>query len=476
MPYGTPLERTAAVSQIILKAAQSVVKESGHPELSKGVFSDIGKKGSHTVEVRVFLADAKVRESIMSTVEFVNKWREKIGTIPGAEFVRLQADRGGPGGGSSLTIELQHTEMGQLEKASTALAEKLQNFPRVKDIEDGFQPGKEQLDFRMKPEGLSLGLNAMDVGRQVRNFYEGAEVARQQRGRDEIKIKVRLPKARRLSEHDLDNLTIRTPQGTDVPLMEVVNVTRGRAYTTISRRNGQRTVTVQADVTPTSKAGEVITALNQGELPELMDQFPGLNYSFEGRQARNRESLGAMKLMLPLIMFGIYALLAIPFRSYMQPLIVMISIPFGLVGAVIGHLIMGYSLSIIGLIGIIALSGVVVNDALVLIDFANQGRKKGLSPYDAVVAAGIQRFRPIMLTTLTTFGGLAPMIFETSRQARFLIPMALSLGFGILFATVITLMLIPALYMINEDIGRTVRKLFNFGTSGDTDTDSAESP
>jgi multidrug efflux pump subunit AcrB len=187
-------------------------------------------------------------------------------------------------------------------------------------------------------------------------------------------------------------------------------------------------------------------------MPTLMDKYPGLSYSYEGGEADRRESFGSLALSLPLALFGIYALLAIPFRSYVQPLIVMIAIPFGVVGAVLGHLLMGYELTMIGIIGIVALSGVVVNDSLIFIDFANRRRKEHDTAHDAVVSAGIQRFRPILLTTLTTFFGLLPMIFETSRQARFLIPMAISLGYGLLFATLITLLLVPCLYMVVEDV------------------------
>lgn len=216
-------------------------------------------------------------------------------------------------------------------------------------------------------------------------------------------------------------------------------------------------MTVTADVNPRAQTGQVINSLDTDVLPALMSHYPGLTYSYEGHQAEDRKSMGSMKRMIPAVLITIYALLAIPFRSYIQPLIVMVSIPFGIVGAVIGHLIMGYNLSMIGVIGILALSGVVVNDALVLIDFANNKRNEHDTAHDAVLAAGIQRFRPILLTTFTTFGGLAPMIFEQSRQARFLIPMALSLGYGLLFATMITLVLVPSLYMIVEDIRKIGR-------------------
>ncbi len=461
LPYGTPLEKTEEVARRMMAAANKVIDDCGHPELGEGIFSDVGKSGSHTVAMKVFLADAEVRDKIMSTQEFVNRWRNNIGTIPGVELMQLASDKGGPGSGNALTVELKHNNINVLEKASAELAKELELFSIVKDIDDGFQPGKQQIDFRVKPEGESLGLTASLVARQVRSFYEGSEVVRQQRGRNEVKVKVRLPKRERVSEYDLEEMILHAPNRKEVPLKEVVSWERGRAYTSINRRDGQRTVTLTADVTPRSRTNDVINVLDSEIMPRVMEANPGLTYSYQGRQADDSESMKVLMTMIPLVLLAIYALLAIPFKSYVQPLIVMVSIPLGVVGAVIGHLIMRYSLSLIGLIGILALSGVVVNDALVLIDFANRKRAEGADAHDAVVAAGIQRFRPILLTTMTTFGGLMPMIFETSRQARFLIPMAISLGFGILFATIITLLLVPSLYMISDDFRRFWSWLFS---------------
>ncbi len=322
----------------------------------------------------------------------------------------------------------------------------------VTDIDDGFTPGKPQIDFSILPAGRSLGLTASDIARQVRNSYYGAEAIRQQRGRNEIKIMVRLPESERDTEHSLETMIVRTPAGTEVPLREVVEVKRGRAYTAINRRDGRRVVTVSSDVKPRDQVAQMLEVLKTEILPPVMQKYPGLSYSFEGRQADRQESVGGLMIGLLIAQLLIYVLLAVPFKSYGQPLIIMVSIPFGIVGAVIGHLLLGYSLSLISLFGLVALTGVVVNDSLVFIDYANRLRREGANMHDAVVAAGVQRFRPIILTTLTTFFGLTPMIFETSRQAKFLIPMAISLGFGILFATCITLLLIPALTMILEDL------------------------
>jgi len=290
------------------------------------------------------------------------------------------------------------------------------------------------------------------VANQVRYAFYGTEVLRQQRGRNEVTVTVRLPESERSSEYNLEELILRTPSGQEVPLREVVNIKRGRAYTGIDRRDGRRVVTVTADVIPHSKAAQILTSLETDALPGLVNKYPGLSYGFEGRHAEMRDSMQSLVMGLVLAMLVVYALLAIPFRSYVQPMIIMSSIPFGIIGAVLGHIIMGYSLSVMSLFGMVALTGVVVNDSLVLINFANRERRQGLSLHAALISAGILRFRPIMLTSLTTFGALIPMIFETSRQARFLIPMALSLGFGVLFATFITLLLVPSLYLIVEDM------------------------
>ncbi len=460
LPYGSPVDKTQAIHDQIINAGNQLVKEikeeTGLNQI-KGCISQVGAggrgvTGGHSGSITFDLVDADVRP--VSTADFVKRWRQKAGPITGIDTVRFRDDSGGPGGGSdALTVELSHRNIDVLELASSDLAEALGEYSIVSDIDDGFTPGKPQIDFTLKAEGRSLGLTSIGVARQVRNAYYGNEAIRQQRGRNEIKVMMRLPKEERETEFSLESMIIRTPSGIEVPLSEVVNMERGRAYTTISRRNGRRAVTVSANVTPKSKADLVLADMTSEILPSLKTKYPGLSYSFEGRQADQRESVqGLIKGLLGAILL-IYVILAIPFKSYSQPLIIMISIPFGIVGAVIGHLLMGYSLSVISIFGIVALSGVVVNDSLVLIDFFNQKRREGMSVHDSVMTAGIQRFRPIVLTTLTTFGGLLPMIFETSRQARFLIPMAISLGFGILFATGITLLLIPSLTMILEDMG-----------------------
>lgn len=494
LPYGAPVATTERVRAVLEQAARSVADRNGGDKLVKGVFSQIGgnfrgASGGHVLEVRVELTEPEIRP--ISTRDFTEKWRQASGRIPGLEVLLFQSDRGGPGSGAAISLELAHTDSETLDRASEELAAHLAEFPAAKDIDDGYSPGKPQLDFRILPEGESLGLNSAIVARQVRNAFYGAEALRQQRGRNEVKVKVRLPEPERASESDIDKLRLQTPAGPFVPLTEVADPRRGRAYTSINRRDGRRTVTVSANVTAPKESGKIIDAIRGAEpetdrgkgpigrlraafgkdpkepgpepevpyLEQLRRKYPGLSYSFQGRQRDFAESMEYLKSGFVLALIAIYAMLAIPFRSYVQPLIVMVSIPFGIVGAVIGHVIMGYDLSIISMMGIVALAGVVVNDSLVLIDFANRRRREDdATAVDAIQSAGVRRFRPVMLTTLTTFGGLAPMIFETSRQARFMVPMAISLGYGILFATGITLVLVPSLYMIIDDIQKAFGK------------------
>jgi multidrug efflux pump subunit AcrB len=453
LPYGSPMPTVERVRERLVEAGASVVNEAGGAQLSDGVFAHIS---SNSVEVTFYLTDPDVRP--LTTAEFVKRWRDAVGEIVGLESLRFESDRGGPGSGQALTVELSHRDIDTLDRASETLAARLAEFSVVKDIDDGYTPGKRQYDFTIDPAGESLGLTAMQVATQVRNAFQGNEAFRQQRGRNEVTIRVRRPEEERASMYDVENLIIQTPLGDDVPLLDVASVSPGRAYTSIERRDGRRTVTVSADVDPVGETSRVQAAMEAEVLPDLARDYAGLSYTFEGKQADFAESFNALMKGLAIALLTIYILLAIPFKSYVQPAIVMLAIPFGVVGALIGHVIMGYNLSIMSIMGVVALGGVVVNDSLVLIEYTNRLRlEEGLSAFESVCRAAVRRFRPILLTTLTTFGGLAPMIFETSRQARFLIPMALSLGFGILFATVITLLIVPALYLMIDDLQRLLQ-------------------
>ncbi len=447
LPVDAPRSRLEQVRTYIIDASHRVAKEHGGSSLHLGTFGVIT---NNTIEVIMYLTSPDIRP--INTARVTALWREELGQISGVQSLRFESDRGGPGRGPTITVELSHRDVTVLNKAGNALAEYLSTFPNVNDIDDGYTIGKVQLDFELTEAGRRLGITSNEIARQLRNSFFGSEALRQQRGRNQVRVMVRLPREERESEYYIENMLIRTPSGKEVPLFEIAQVKRGRSYTTISRRNGKRTLSVTANVTPQSESSIIIEDLKSNVLPQLVSDYPGLSFSFEGKQAELRDSLHALLWGFVLALVGIYVLLAVPFKSYIQPVIIMTAIPFGIIGAVIGHYIMGYSMSIISLMGIVALTGVVINDSLVIIDYANNRRKEGFSPFEAISAAARRRFRPILLTTLTTFFGLAPMIFESSRQARFMIPMALSLGYGIVFATGIILIITPCLYIILEDI------------------------
>lgn len=452
-PVGSAKEKLQIGLQQLVGSAKKVMDENGGEALGAGIFAVVE---DNKIDIRAYLTPSDVRP--ISTSKVAGLWREAAGEFPDAEYVRFESNRGGPGRGAAITVELSHSDIAMLDKASSELAELLGEISKVQDIDDGYTKGKKQWDIELTDEARAMQLTARDVGSQIRNAFYGAEALRQQRGRNEVKVLVRLPEQERSHLYDIENLLLSTPGGGSIPLMQAAHVKEGNAFTKIDRRSGRRTVTVTANVEPLSDSNRVLALLKTDVLPQLVQDYPGLSFSFEGRQAEMRDAMMSFISSVTVALLVMYILLAIPFRSYSQPAIVMFAIPFGLVGAVIGHLIMGYNMSIISVMGVIALAGVVVNDSLVMIDYANARLKEGLSPLDAIVQSGVRRFRPILLTTLTTFGGLAPMIFETSRQARFMIPMAVSLGYGILFATAIMLVLIPCLFMINEDF----RQRFHF--------------
>lgn len=447
MPYGSPMASMQATREKLEAAANQVASQHGGDQLLKGIFATIEQ---NTLEMRAYLQPAGVRP--ISTADFTRDWRQTLGDVPGMQSAQFQSDAGGPGAGKDLTVDLSARDTDMLDTAAEALAARLADFQGVTDIDSGVAHGKSQLSFTLNDNGRALGLSNQSVGAQVRAAFYGDEALRQLRGSNEVRVMVTLPKAERDSRAAVRNLLIRTPDNTYVPLGQIATIEPTHAFTSIERRNGRRTVEVSANVTPSSATNRILNSLNQTVLPTLKKQYPGLSSGYNGIQEDMQDSVHAIFIGFIISLVLIYILLAIPFRSYIQPAIVMLAIPFGIVGAIIGHEIMGYSLSVISMFGVVALAGVVVNDSLVLIYYANGLRDQGHGPADAVRLAAVRRFRPIILTTLTTFGGLAPMIFETSLQARFMIPMAISLGFGILFATGITLGLVPCFYVIVEDI------------------------
>ena len=330
--------------------------------------------------------------------------------------------------------------------------EKFSEYPGVKNIEDSTVDGKREVQLKLSPEGLTLGLSTLELTQQVRGAFQGVEVLKLLRNSDELSLKLRLPFDERRYLRDLEDLVIIAPSGERLPLSQVAELKYGQSYSAIRRINGRRIVSVRALIdSEITNTAEVVMSLKKILLPETINQNPQLQYSFEGARRAQTNTMAGVKKGGAVAIVLIFCLLALQFRSYLQPIIIMTAIPFGMVGAVLGHLLLGYDLSIISVLGIVALTGIVVNDSLILVDFINRNREKGGTIIYAVLESGVRRFRPIVLTTLTTFFGLLPMLFETSRQARFLIPMAISLAFGILFSTLIILYLIPVLYTILED-------------------------
>ena len=455
---------TSLIESIIDEAEQAM---SEPKRISRGIYGEIGatttleppleglrgNEGSERSTVMLYLVGAEERD--ISTQELVERWREAIGEIPGAESLTFTYEFG-VSPGKPIEVQLIHQDVHTLEAAAERLASEIQAYSGLRDIDSEVTRGKAQLDFRLTEEAVAQGLTELELARQVRAAFFGSEALRQQRGRDEVKVYVRLPDDERQSLYNVEKLIIRTPTGGEMPVSQAAIVTRGQAYTAINRIDGRRTVSVTADVADESaNANEINAQIRQRELPQLMADIPGLAYGFGGEQETQAETVAALGLGFVLALVAIFALLAIAFQSYSQPLLVMSAIPFGMVGAVWGHVAVGYQLSLMSMTGLIALSGVMVNDALILIVTINRYREQGMALREAIVAGGARRFRPVLLTSLTTFFGLAPMILEKSLQARFLVPMAVSLGFGVLGGTLIMLLIVPCSYLILEDAKRT---------------------
>jgi multidrug efflux pump subunit AcrB len=462
LPFGTPSDRTRDVASIVEKAAEDAVAAAGGAvSISTGMLSSLGEgpegrggakeQGGHLATIQVSLVPSDLRT--LSSEEFSALWLEKLPSIPGLESLTFSSSAGPGGASAPIDIKVASNDLQALEKVSSELSDILRRYPSLRDVENSYSSGKQQLDFQLRPEARSLGLTSSDVARQLRGAFYGTEAFREQVGRLERKTMVRLPREQRETESDLQNFRVRTPQGSFVPLAQVADFSRGQAPTSISREEGVRKVNVSARLAAGVKSGqEVLSDLKKDVLPGFEKKYGSVSFSFSGEQRDQGETFASLGPNYLLALFAIYALLAIPFRSYVQPLIIMSAIPFGFVGAIIGHMLLGYELSIMSMFGVIALTGVVVNDSLVLLDATNRYRSEGATPMDAVLRGAKRRLRPIILTSLTTFLGLAPMIAETSVQARFLVPMAISLGFGIIFATVIILLVVPSLYIIQEDI------------------------
>jgi len=467
MPIGTPVEVTKQHMDRIEAAAISLQEKYIDPSTGVSIienrFATTGGRDnlgaeSHTGSITIETMPPEDRSLEIDTRKLTGEWRQLIGNIPGAEELNFRAVI--MHGSNPIDIQLEGVDFEAMEEAADRIKEELAQYPAVFEITDNFQSKKQEIKLRIKPEAEHLGLTMADLGQQVRQAFFGAEAQRVPRGSSDVRVMVRYPESERRSLYDLENMMIRTRNGDQVPFSEVAEVEMGLGFSTIRRLDRRRTLAVLADFN--DELGD-IRDVKEDMAPKvdaIVASYPRMSWTYAGRAQEERETFASLGQGLLFTLFAIYAMMAIPFRSYIQPLIVMLVIPFGLIGALIGHQIMDKDLSMLSIFGMLALTGVVVNDSLVLVDYVNRRRREGMQLLEAVRTAGGARFRAILITSLTTFFGLIPLIFEKSTQAQFLIPMAVSLGFGILFATFVTLLLVPVNYMVLEDIRRGFKWLY----------------
>tara|TARA_B100000809_G_scaffold86644_2_gene85002 strand:- start:4281 stop:7526 length:3246 start_codon:yes stop_codon:yes gene_type:complete len=480
MPEGINVEYTEEAARQLELAAFETAKEVnadlGFDKDSSVIlhtFQSIGVKaarstgptmrtagGSHLAEVVLDLVPFKERPG-WNTNKIADKWREKTGSVTDA--VELQFTTATFSGGDALALQLKGRDIEQLKRAALYLRTELARYPGVMDLTDSFRAGKQEVKLDILPEAKPLGLTLNDLARQVRQAFYGEEAQRIQRGTDDVRVMVRYPEKERQSLGNLENMRIRTSENIEVPFSTVAKVIYGDGFSAINREDQQRVIDVKGDVNRSIVTPEEImaavekaicakgTSFSSRESRCYNADFPGVAFKISGEQQERNKALGSMIATVPLALMIIFALLAVPLRSYMQPLVIMSVIPFGAVGAIVGHYIMGWDLTFFSLLGIIALSGVVVNASLVLVDYINRQRREGIPIFEAVSTAGVVRFRPIILTSVTTFVGLVPLMTDNDPETFMFIPMAISLAFGVLFATVITLFLVPSLYLMLDD-------------------------
>ncbi|WP_250461276.1 efflux RND transporter permease subunit [Microbulbifer litoralis] len=401
------------------------------------------------IHVLLQLTDGEERD--VTSEQLALRWREYIGELPASvEEMNISSTINDGGTGMSLNLSTASGNMDELRRAADAVKEAMDNYAGVYDVRDNLVSARKDIEIQLKPHATNLGVSLSDVATQVRQGFYGEEVQRIPRGREDVRVMVRYPEEERASEEQMDRIRIRTSEG-EVPFSAVADAVYVPGYTTIRRHDRERAVRITAELTPgATNAQEILKQLREKNVPEWEKQFPGFSLQTTGGMQEEQEFNSAIIAFFALSLFTIYALLAIAFRSYSQPLLILTAVPFGFFGALLGHLLLGYDISIMSMLGFLAASGVVVNDNLVLMDRINQLRAEGMAVMDAVVQAGHDRFRPIILTSLTTFIGLVPIMFERSIQAQFLIPTVISLAFGVLCATFVTLILVPNLYKVIE--------------------------
>ncbi len=466
MQSGTaPAARNAALDRVeaaIMEINDKHIREN--PD-ALPIYEYLGVWTTGETGAQLFLEVPRDLNRTYEMKQVTEMWRDAVGEIPGLKELQF-SDAGHIGGGPPLSFRLSGRNYERLEAAAAELAAELGNYSGVFDITNSASVGGNEIKLSIKPEAEALGLTMSSLGRQVRQAFYGEEAQRIQRGKDELRVMVRYPIEERKSIADLENMRIRTPDGDEVPFSSVADVSFGKGYSTITRLDRERTVTVSANVDQQNvEPQEIIRSVSTDFIPGLLSRYPGVDYGLEGASEEQNQFLMDLLVAFIAALFLIYALIAVPLHSYSQPLIIMSVIPFGLIGAVIGHVIMGMAISMFSMFGLIALAGVVVNDSLIMVDFINKARQEGMPIREAVLESGTARFRAIVLTSFTTAAGLLPILFETSSQAQFVIPTAVSISFGIVFATIITLFLIPSLYMLQED-GFAAARRFRAWLSG----------
>jgi multidrug efflux pump subunit AcrB len=463
MNEGTPAAETHKALRRIQAGLWEVDSQvSAEQGVDKGaVVSAVLSFARSDVSGQIIAELVKENDDVITGPEVLRRWREVVGDLPGVKTLGFEG-AAGPGGGPSISLQLMGSNIEQVARAAKDLETRIRGYEGVYDVRNSYERGTPEIKLNIKPEAESLGLTLSDLARQVRAGFYGEEVQRVQRGQDEVKVMVRFPQDERDSVGYLENMRIRTPDGGRVPFHAVAEVELAESPATIRRFDRERAVRISAEVDKDNyEPGKITADILSKELHEVLALYPGIRHRLSGASQSQQEVTHDLVKGAMFALFLIYALMAIPLRSYTQPLIIMSVIPFGAIGALVGHWIVGIPVSMMSFFGIIALSGVVVNDSLILVDFVNRERKLGVPLAQAVNDAARKRFRAILLTSLTTFFGLIPIVLETSLQAQIVIPMAASLAFGILFATVITLFLIPCLYLILDDFGKWWREAWS---------------
>ncbi len=467
-PVSTTQEHVYKIRQAALALQTKYTDNDTNQSVIKNVLSSVGwtagggaspNGGNAEIgQVSLELTAPEVRTVDVGTRQLVNEWRTMIGPIIGAKELSYRAEIGR--GGDPIAIQLIGNDDQAIEEISSLVKARLSEYPGLFDIQASLADGKSQLQVSLNQQAQFLGITAKDFGEQLRYAFYGAEAQRLQRGRDDVKVMVRYPKQDRESLSSLENMKIRAQTGALIPLANIADFNYEQSPITIKREDRKRVVTVSADANKKEINASQIAADLTAYLDDTLVAYPGISYQLAGELKEQDESFGSLLYGVILALFLIYSLLAIPLKSYTQPVMVMLVIPFSVIGAILGHAVLGMSLSMMSILGMLALAGVAVNDSLVLVHWINKKRITGMSTIEAARTAGAARFRPILLTSLTTFFGLSPLLLEKSTQAQFLIPMAVSLGFGILYATLLSLVLIPSAYVILDDFSRFFKWLY----------------